>query len=535
MHDSKDPLVERARERVGLTLKDKWKLDTLLGVGGMAAVYSATHRNGMRVAIKMLHPELSLNNEVRTRFLREGYVANRVEHPGAVTVLDDETADDGSVFLVMELFDGETLATRFENKSRVLGGPQILLIADQVLDVLAAAHEKQIVHRDIKPDNIFLTRTGAVKLLDFGIARLRELSTQTSATRSGSTMGTPAYMAPEQARARWDDVDARTDLWAVGATIFKLLTGRVVHVAETLNEQLLAAMTLPAPPIATLVPTVPIPLVEIVDKALAYDKEDRWPDARAMQTAVRNAYRAITGNSPSAARLSLADSDSRVSQEDTVAAASKVPTSLTVARDSAANRTKRPRRRSFFGRVVAAGFLVVLGYLVFGRPTRVMLQAIVSGPPTLAKPNPTGAQDPNAVGSIEPPATELAPTAAPETSNAVAAPVPANSEMMAVAPANGAVAERVEGPTEPAAAPAVPADSTAAATGAAGPAWLAAPAISAAPIVSALNPAAPGTTVNAARVSAPAPAQHTATTQPKSTPLRKSPPPAKKHVTRHHR
>src|SRR6266487_1132044 len=104
MQDSKDPLVERARERVGLTLKDKWRLDTLLGVGGMAAVYSATHRNGKRVAIKMLHPELSLNNEVRTRFLREGYVANRVEHPGAVTVLDDEITDDGSVFLVMELF-----------------------------------------------------------------------------------------------------------------------------------------------------------------------------------------------------------------------------------------------------------------------------------------------------------------------------------------------------------------------------------------------------------------------------------------------
>jgi len=202
MQESKDPLVERSRERVGITLKDKWTLDALLGVGGMAAVYSATHRNGMRVAVKMLHPELSLNPEVRTRFLREGYVANRVEHSGAVTVLDDDANDDGAVFLVMELLDGETLAHRFERKARSLGVPQILLIADQVLDVLVAAHEKQIVHRDIKPDNIFLTRSGSVKLLDFGIARLRELSSQSSATRSGSTMGTPAYMAPEQVRAR---------------------------------------------------------------------------------------------------------------------------------------------------------------------------------------------------------------------------------------------------------------------------------------------------------------------------------------------
>src|SRR5262249_9907191 len=335
MTESNDPLVERALERVGITLKEKWTLEELLGVGGMAAVYAATHRNGMRVAVKMLHPELSLNAEVRTRFLREGYVANRVEHPGAVTVLDDESADDGSAFLVMELLEGETLAHRFERKARSLAAPQILLIADQVLDVLAAAHEKQIVHRDIKPDNIFITKTGAVKLLDFGIARLREMSSQSSATRSGSTMGTPAYMAPEQARARWDEVDGRTDLWAVGATMFKLLSGRVVHVAETLNEQLLSAMTQPAPPIATLVPTAPIPVLQVVDRALAFNKEDRWSNARAMQQAVRDAYQAIAGVSPASVRLSFDDVDGAgVAHADTIAA-SKVPTSLTAAHDSA--------------------------------------------------------------------------------------------------------------------------------------------------------------------------------------------------------
>ena len=285
--DEQDPVSERARQRVGATLKEKWRLDGLIGVGGMAAVYAATHRNGNRVAVKMLHAELSVDVEIRTRFLREGRVANRVEHPGAVIVQDDETSEDGSVFLVMELLDGETLAHRFERKGRSLVIEEVLLIADQVLDVLASAHEKQIVHRDIKPDNIFLTRGGGVKVLDFGIARLRELSTQSTATRSGSTMGTPAYMAPEQARARWDEVDARTDLWAVGATMFKLLTGRVVHVADTINEQLLAAMTVPAPPIASLLPTVPIPVVEVVDKALAFSRTDRWTDARTMQQAVR--------------------------------------------------------------------------------------------------------------------------------------------------------------------------------------------------------------------------------------------------------
>src|SRR4051812_41766464 len=103
MQDVSDPITERAKARAGRTLKEKWRLDKLLGVGGMAAVYAGTHRNGMRAAVKVLHPELSLNNEIRTRFLREGYLANKVGHPGAVTVLDDDVEDDGSVFLVMEL------------------------------------------------------------------------------------------------------------------------------------------------------------------------------------------------------------------------------------------------------------------------------------------------------------------------------------------------------------------------------------------------------------------------------------------------
>jgi serine/threonine-protein kinase len=349
MDQPNDPVAERARQRVGITLKEKWRLDDLVGVGGMAAVYSATHRNGKRVAVKMLHTELSIDPEVRQRFLREGYLANKVDHPGAVAVLDDDTSEDGAAFLVMELLEGETLAHRFERKARTLLIEEILLIADRVLDILGAAHDKQLVHRDIKPDNIFLTHNGEVKLLDFGIARLREMSPHVSppkstSTRSGSTMGTPAYMAPEQARARWDEVDGRTDLWSVGAMMFKLLTGRVVHVADTINEQLLAAMTKPAPPLATLVPTVPIPVLEVVDKALQYNREDRWADAHAMQRAIRDAYQAITGISPTSVRLSFDDSEG-VAHADTVVLSTKMPTSLTAAHDSSAfpkNRGSRP-------------------------------------------------------------------------------------------------------------------------------------------------------------------------------------------------
>jgi len=286
-----DPVVMRAQLRTNKVLRGKWHLDRLLGVGGMAAVYSATHRNGTRAAVKMLHPELSTHSHVKARFLKEGYVANKVDHPGVVSVLDDDVDEDGSIYLVMELLDGESLEARRERMGGRLDADEVLSIADQVLDVLAAAHDKGIVHRDIKPDNVFLTRDGVVKVLDFGIARLRELSsTASSATQTGTTMGTPAYMAPEHARGLWDEVDARSDLWSVGAMMFNLVTGRLVHEARTANEQLVAAVTQRASAMVTVAPETPKPLAEVIDKALAYDKADRWADAHAMQEAVRTAY-----------------------------------------------------------------------------------------------------------------------------------------------------------------------------------------------------------------------------------------------------
>src|SRR6185312_7505302 len=228
-------------------LREKWRLDLLLGVGGMAAVYAATHvNNGRRAAVKLLHTELGANTEVRTRFLREGYLANKVDHPGTVAILDDAVGEDGSVFLVMELLDGETVEDRRE-RTGVLPAHEVLSLADRLLDVLAVAHGKGIVHRDIKPENVFLTRDGQVKVLDFGIARMRELQATRLTLTSAGAIGTPAFMPPEQARGRWDDVGPRSDLWAVGATMFTLVSGRLVHHAETVNELMLAAMTKRAP------------------------------------------------------------------------------------------------------------------------------------------------------------------------------------------------------------------------------------------------------------------------------------------------
>jgi serine/threonine protein kinase len=279
-----EALSARATARLGQTLHGKWHLDRLLGIGGMAAVYAATHRNGARAAVKILHLELSLDSEVRQRFLREGYAANVVGHPGVVRALDDDAVEDGAVFLVMELLEGETLDDRWERLGRRLPVDEVLVVADELLDILAAAHDRGVVHRDLKPENLFVTMTG-LKLLDFGIARVREGAA--TATRTGMTAGTPAFMAPEQALGHTASVGPRSDLWAVGALLFTMLTGRYVHQGESANEIMIKTATQPAPSLATVRDDLPLEVVAVIDRALAFDIAARWETAAEMQDAVR--------------------------------------------------------------------------------------------------------------------------------------------------------------------------------------------------------------------------------------------------------
>ncbi|WP_394841696.1 protein kinase [Pendulispora brunnea] len=288
----------RARARLGTTLNGKWHLDALLGYGGMAVVYAATHRNGKRAAIKMLHGELRDRPALLTRFRREGYLANRVRHPGAVSVLDDDVSEDGAVYMVMELLDGTSLEDLRLSRGGVLPLDEALDIVDAVLDVLVAAHAQGIVHRDLKPDNVFILRDGQVRVLDFGIAGLREEAQAPKVTLTGAFMGTPGYMAPEQARGLWDLVDAQTDLWAVGATLFTLLSGECLHKGRSLNEELLLAMTQPVPDARTLLPSLSGAMGQWLDRALAFEKDARWPDARTMQLEGRAARQRASSPAP---------------------------------------------------------------------------------------------------------------------------------------------------------------------------------------------------------------------------------------------
>jgi len=282
-------LQKMAEARLGVVLKGKYRLDRVLGIGGMATVYAATHRNKKKVAIKMLHPELSVRENIRTRFLREGYVANTVDHPGAVSVLDDDVAEDGSAFLVMELLTGQAVDEVAASEGGKAPLAMVVSIADALLDVLGNAHDKGIVHRDLKPANLFLTSEGRLEVLDFGIARLHDEQVgDATATAAGTMLGTPAFMAPEQALAESTRIDAQTDLWAVGATMFALLSGENVHDGTNASQLLVAAATKKARPVAS-VADVPAPIASVIDKALSFDKAERWKSAKEMREALRAA------------------------------------------------------------------------------------------------------------------------------------------------------------------------------------------------------------------------------------------------------
>ncbi|HEX8791325.1 MAG TPA: protein kinase [Polyangiaceae bacterium] len=362
-------LLERAKQKIGTVVRDKYTIDGVLGVGGMAVVYKATHRNQAEFALKMLHPELSIHSDVRARFLREGYAANSVKHPGAVLVVDDDVAEDGAAFLVMELLKGRTAEQLANDWGGKLPLDMTLAVADQLLDVMAAAHEKGIVHRDIKPANLFVTQDGTLKVLDFRIARVRDAlggAGNALSTAVGTYVGTPAFMAPEQAGHKAAEIDAQTDVWATGATMFTLLTGTLVHDGEAVSQVLVKAATSSAPPLRSLVPTVPPPIAEVVDKALAFEKKDRWPSVTAMREALVAAVHASALPSPSRTALAMMPVRSMPPSSPVVDAIASAPTLAAppATTRSLSGKRVRPRRRlglwvAIGGAAIGAGVVTI--------------------------------------------------------------------------------------------------------------------------------------------------------------------------------
>jgi serine/threonine-protein kinase len=295
--------------RVGRVVKGKWRLDRLIGCGGMAAVYEATHRNGAKVAIKMLHPGASRSPQVCARFQQEGYLANKVGHENVVRVLDDDVDDvDSCAFLVMDLVVGQTLSER--GLQKLLTPGELLAVAEQVLSVLESAHAQSIVHRDIKPDNLLIESSGRVRVLDFGIARLQQdetanlgfvggLTTNRNITRAGVSFGTPGFMAPEQAEGRLEQIGPHTDIYSLGATLFALASGEFVLKSDDPAEIATRVATEDPRSLAEVAPLYPPAVVALVDRAVRREPAERWPNARAMLDEVQR-VRAELGLEPSA-------------------------------------------------------------------------------------------------------------------------------------------------------------------------------------------------------------------------------------------
>jgi serine/threonine protein kinase len=280
-----DTLRELARERVGRQLDGIGELEQLVGVGGMAAVYRVCNEQGDPVAVKLMHEHLSENTSLRERFLREATILDQVDHPNSVQVYGTGELASGEAYFVMELLEGIEVGTVWKRKETFPTGGALRIIV-QVLDCLDAYHEAGVLHRDLKPGNLFLTEEGLVKLIDFGLARFRVEGRAT--TKKGTALGTPAYMAPEQALGKQEQVDERTDIFGVGATLFALLAGQPLFDIGTADAALVQAATSRPDSLADHAPHLPDAVIEFVDRSISWERGDRYQSAAEMRQAARD-------------------------------------------------------------------------------------------------------------------------------------------------------------------------------------------------------------------------------------------------------
>ncbi len=271
--------------QLGHVIDGKYRIVRLIGEGGMGEVYEGENlRIKRRVAIKLLHAGVASNTEMVQRFEREAQVAGTVGNDHILEILDLGALPDGERYMVMEFLDGETLTDRIKTHGRLLANDAVGLVR-QVLEGLGAAHGAGIVHRDLKPDNIFILREKAgvrdyVKIIDFGISKFVESNGASSRmTRTGALMGTPHYMAPEQATGS-SEIDFRTDIYAVGIILYEAVTGRVPFTAETFNQLLFEIALAKITPASTFVPDLDPAVDSIILRASARDPNQRFSSCR---------------------------------------------------------------------------------------------------------------------------------------------------------------------------------------------------------------------------------------------------------------
>ena len=281
--------IRKPEELIGQVVEGKYRVWGIIGQGGMGTVYEAEHTSaGHRVALKVLKADQVQKKESVSRFEHEARVLGGIRHPSICQIYDVGRLEDGSPFMVMERLQGESLADRLERAGAV-GAQELCGIMVEALGALEAAHQQGIVHRDFKPDNIFLSeRSGVrqVKVLDFGISKATGLEdAEGSLTRTGMVMGTPYYMAPEQAMGE-RNLDARVDVWAAGVVMYEALSGQRPFVARNYNALLVHILTSSPRQLGELAPGVPGAVLEVVKRALDKKRETRFQSAREVRVAL---------------------------------------------------------------------------------------------------------------------------------------------------------------------------------------------------------------------------------------------------------
>lgn len=424
---------EHIQALVGRTVAGKYRIERLLGAGGMGAVYEAVNLSiNKRVALKFLFRDDALDSDTVTRFQREAEAASAIASEHIVQVFDAGSDDDGRPYLVMELLDGEDLRHRLKREGK-LALPVVAEIAEQLLLALGKAHGSGIVHRDLKPDNIYVCRRDDqslfVKIVDFGISKIINENINTL-TREGTVLGTAHYMAPEQAQAL-PDIDGRADLFSLGAILYEALAGRPPHLGRTYEAVLILACTKPAPDIRVFAPEVPDAVAAVIAKSIARDRNDRFGTAQEFANALREALGSMvtapdslsvrTSPRSSAVDSALADTErlggvdespegGQSPSEDSPSA----PKGLAPTRTMGATAARRP---SPPGRLVlgAAAMLAILGIAVLGLTVRPE-----AAPPL--RPSPSAREShATPMVPVPPPPSESAPTASAPPPRASAA------------------------------------------------------------------------------------------------------------------
>ena len=276
--------------RVGQVLDGRYQIREMLGEGGMGAVYTAEHLSLRKlVALKVIRAEFAGNEEIAARFSREAMATAQLDHPNVASALDYGTLPDGGAYLVTQLVRGRSLESH--RSAGRMPWKQVCDLGAQIADALAAAHAIHIVHRDLKPDNLLLEPRDdgnfLVKVLDFGVARITAGASLPTGdlTRMGTVIGTPGYMAPEQAMG--ESVDYRVDLYALGVILWECVSGRILWNGDTVSDLFTRQLSGPAPPLAAEVPGIPPELGAIVDLLLDRNPKRRPESARQVRDALR--------------------------------------------------------------------------------------------------------------------------------------------------------------------------------------------------------------------------------------------------------